>query len=356
MVREACRSSLTPWLSNNDCLILEEPMAVSSELILLVVVVTALSILVLIRMLAFGKYAEAMSGGKIPAGEVRDVLQSRALRQVNMDTSKPKLWVHLSTDPSIPFPNGTELTSPDFGATAFDEVPGIEKLCAYSIIAHNSNNFNIIMITDDDIPLLLPGWSTNLKALPEAAQRHTRDVAMLRVLYYYGGFLVPSTFGATGPLTDVLTSRSLLPNDVLAAFEAPVIDATMKRAFSPSIRFMYSAPLNKTLRRLIDELTVHTGTQAQVAAFHDAGSKAMNRLVQEGKVRVWSGKLVGTQNVEGGAVSLSEAINGFKRAPGSIGVWIPARLFEIRKYGWMMRDAPGQILSGSTWFAAQLRG
>ena len=350
------QSPFDPLATNNDCLILEESMAVHSELILLVVMVAALSLLVLIRMLAFGKYAEAMSGGKIPPGEVRDVLQSRALRQVNMDTSKPKLWVHLSTDPSIPFPNGTELTSPDFGATAFDKVPSIEKLCAYSIIAHNSKNFNIILITDDDIPLLLPGWNTNLKSLPEAAQRHMRDVAMLRILYYYGGFLVPSTFGATGSLTNVLTSSSLLPNDTLAAFEAPVIDAAMKRAFAPSVRFMYSAPLNKTLRRLIDELTVHTGTEAQVAAFHDIGAKAMDRLVREGRVRVWSGKLVGTQDAEGGAVSLSEAINGFKRAPGSIGVWIPARLYEIRKHGWMVRDSPGQILSGSTWFASQLRG
>jgi len=331
-------------------------MAFRSELILLAAVVAVLSILVLTRMLAFGKYAEAMSGGKIPPGEVRDVLQSRALRQVDMDTSKPKLWVHLSTDPSIPFSNGTELTSPDFGATAFDKVPSIEKLCAYSIIAHNSKNFNIVLITDDDIPLLLPGWSTNLKALPEAAQRHTRDVAMLRVLYYYGGFLVPSTYGATGPLTNVLTSSTLLPNDTLAAFEAPVISAAMKRAFAPSVRFVYSAPLNKTLRRLIDELTVHTGTEAQVAAFHDAGAKAMVGLVQEGRVRVWSGKLVGTQDAEGGSVSLSDAINGFNRAPESVGVWIPARLFEIRKYGWMVRDSPGQILAGSTWFAAQLRG
>jgi len=284
------------------------------------------------------------------------MLQSRALRHVDMETSKPKLWIHLSTDPSIPFPNGTELTSPDFGATTFDKVPGIEKLCAYSIIAHNSKHFNIILITDDDLPLLLPGWSTNMQALPEAAQQYTRDVAMLRVLYYYGGFLVPATYGATAPLTNVLSSFSLLPNDMLAAFQAPVIDAAMKRAFAPSVRFVYSAPLNKTLRRLVDELTVHTGTEAQVAAFHDAGAKAMNRLMQKGKVRVWSGKLVGTQTAEGNAVSLSEAINGFKRAPKSIGVWIPGRLFEIRKHGWMMRDTPGQILAGSTWFAAQLRG
>jgi len=331
-------------------------MAVRSEIILLVVSVAVLAVLVLTRVLAFGKHAEAMTGGKIPTGEVRDVLQSRMLRQVNLDTSKPKLWMHLSTDPSIPFPNGTELTSPDFGATPLDKVPSIEKLCAYSVIAYNSKNFNIVLLTDDDLPLLLPGWSTNLKAIPEAAQQQARDVAMLRVLYYYGGFLVPSTYGATAPLSNVLSSPSLLPNDMVAAFEAPVIDAAMKRAFAPSVRFMYSAPLNKTLRRLVDELTVHTGTEAQVAAFHDAGAKAMDRLVQEGKVRVWSGKLVGTQDVDGNAVSLSEAINGFKRVPDSVGVWIPARLFEIRKYGWMMRDAPGKILAGSTWFAAQLRG
>jgi hypothetical protein len=331
-------------------------MAVRSEILLLAAAVIVLAVLVLTRMLAFGKHAEAMTGGKIPPGEVRDVLQSRALRQVGMDTSKPKLWIHLSTDPSIPFPNGTELTSPNFGATAFDKVPSIEKLCAFSVIAHNSKNFNIILVTDDDLPLLLPGWNTNMQALPEAAQRHTRDVAMLRVLYYYGGFLVPATYGATAPLTNVFSSPSLLPNDMLAAFQAPVIDAKMKRAFAPSVRFVYSAPLNKTLRRLVDELTVHTGTEAQVAAFHDTGAKAMERLMQEGKVRVWSGKLVGTQDVEGNAVSLSEAIHGFKRASGSVGVWIPARLYEIRKYGWMMRDAPGQILAGSTWFAAQLRG
>ncbi len=333
-------------------------MGVATSTKLIIGIVLVLTALVIYQVVGMGSQAEALANPVVPTGDIDVALGQRLLRQVGLESAKPNLWIHLSTQSTLPFPGMSLLPGMQTSTNRIDKVPAFEQLCAYSVLFHNSREFNVVLITDDDFSLLLPGWNVNLDAVSEDGRKAVRDVALLRVLYYYGGLLVPSTFAATAPFS----MPTALPKDHVMAFATPTTgtnrseeDEVHKPLFGPCPRFMLSAPNNPTVRQLIDALSVKTGTHAQVSSFEDRASMAMRQMMQEGKVRMLSGELIGTKDAEGQPVNVAEAVDGFSRAPQSIGVLVPRRVYRVRKYGWLMRESPANILEGSTWLAAQIR-
>jgi hypothetical protein len=336
-------------------------MALATSTKLLFAVVAVLIALVLYQLVGLGRQVEAMSNPVAPPNEIRQALGEHMLRQSSLKTARPNLWVHLTTNPGLPMLSGTQLAGAAPATNPIDKVASLEQLCAYTTLFHNNSDFNVICITDHDLPLLLPGWNVNLDAIPEGPRGLVRQIALLRVVYYYGGLLVPSTFACTAPLASIMSSPSSIAKEQIVAFEAETTGMGAQQEedgherFGPSARFMYSAPLNPTVRVLIDALSVRNTTEAQVSAFEDHASVLMNRLKAKGKVNTLPGELVGTKTAHGTAVTVAESLDGFDRAQGSVGVWIPLRVFEVRKYGWLIREAPQKILLGSTWLAEQLR-
>jgi hypothetical protein len=330
-------------------------MGATGKTTVVVAMVIVVSVLVLWQVVNLGNRAEGLAHPTVPKGEVRDALNDRLVRHVNLKTARPNLWIHLSTHDSLPHSAGTMLPGAPGQTTVISKVPAIEQLCAYSVMFHNVNTFNVVLVTDDDLNLLLPGWSVNMAAVPEAGRRLVRDIAMLRIVYHYGGMLVPSTFAATGPFAGPLSSPGSVPEGVVLAFEAPTTGADHDELFAPSGRFLYSRPLNPTVKHIIDSLAPTNGTHAQAMAFHDKMADVMLELQRAGKVRALSGGIVGTQDADGRPVTVADALDGFPRAPGSVGITIPDHISTARKYGWLDKETPRNILAGSTWLAAQIR-
>jgi hypothetical protein len=327
--------------------------AVSNTFIITMVIVVIA--LVLWQVVNIGNRVEGLNHPKIPQGEIRDALYDRLVRHVDLKTARPNLWIHLNTHNSLPNSAGTMLPGAPDDVTVISKVPAIEQLCAYSVMFHNANTFNVVLVTDADLDLLLPGWNVNIRTVPEAGRRMIRDIAMLRIVYHYGGMLVPSTFAATGPFAGTLSSPSGVPDGIVLAFETPTTGAEHDELFAPSGRFLYSRPLNPTLKQIINSLSASNGTHAQAMAFHDKMADVMLQLQSTGKVRMLSGGTVGTQDADGRPVTLADAIDGFPRASDSVGITIPSQVSTARKYGWLAKDTPRNILAGSTWLAAQIR-
>ena len=317
---------------------------------------------VLFQLFGLSRTIEALRGIADGRGaSFDDILERYRFRNTKLNTTKPNLWIHLTVNKDLPFPGVSSLAGAQINEPfSFKNVPALERVCAGSVIDHNKNDFNIVLVTDSDLPLLLPGWNVNLAAIPEAARCVVRQVAMLRLVYYYGGLVCPSTFAATGPFSKVLASSSLSSTSVITAFEVPqtganVGPAAQHASLVPSSKFLYARELNPSIRKIIDSLSVRTGTDAQVAAFKDLAADVMLELEQEKKVKVVSGQAIGTADADGQTITVAQSINGFDRGAGSIGILIPPRVFEVREYGWLTHEEPIKIVHGSTWLARQLR-
>ena len=63
-----------------------------------------------------------------------------------------------------------------------------------SIIKHCSNYFNIILINDDSFKLLLENWNIDLNYVSNPQKTYLRKLALIKILYKYGGLLIEPSF------------------------------------------------------------------------------------------------------------------------------------------------------------------
>ena len=116
---------------------------------------------------------------------------------------KPILWVHSTHEvnarywPSFVSRNTTRINQPYLLS------------CLDTIVKNCENSFNICLIDDSSFGKLIPGWSISVSELAEPVRSHIRTLAMSKLLYYFGGFLIPNS-------TIVLSDLKPTYNDALA--------------------------------------------------------------------------------------------------------------------------------------------
>ena len=67
------------------------------------------------------------------------------------------------------------------------------QLCVESIINCCGKSFHICLIDDNSFSKLIPDWKIDFDKIANPVKTHMRTLAMSRVLYYYGGLLIPNS-------------------------------------------------------------------------------------------------------------------------------------------------------------------
>jgi hypothetical protein len=102
--------------------------------------------------------------------------------------NRPKLWIHTKYEinarkwKDFYSRNSTDLNEPYI------------HLCIKSIIDHCGDDFNICLIDDQTFSKLIPSWDVEITHLAEPMRTHFRELAMLLLIYYYGGMTLPNSF------------------------------------------------------------------------------------------------------------------------------------------------------------------
>jgi hypothetical protein len=63
-----------------------------------------------------------------------------------------------------------------------------------SIIEKYSDDFHICLINDNSFEKLLPNWPSNLAFTPEPIRGNIRNIGLAKILYNYGGVVLPVSF------------------------------------------------------------------------------------------------------------------------------------------------------------------
>ena len=102
--------------------------------------------------------------------------------------NKPKLWIHTKYEinsrkwKSFYSRNTTDLNQPYI------------HLTVKTIINHCGNDFNICLIDDDVFSKLIPSWDIDINSMAEPKKSEFRKIGLLKLIYYYGGMVVPHSF------------------------------------------------------------------------------------------------------------------------------------------------------------------
>ena len=104
------------------------------------------------------------------------------------NSTKPILWIH------IPYEyNSRNWMS--FGSRSFFELnqPYL-YLIIKSIIMKCDESFKICLIDDTSFAKLIPEWNINLMSISQPILTNVRQLAMMKLLYIYGGMICPCSF------------------------------------------------------------------------------------------------------------------------------------------------------------------
>ena len=233
--------------------------------------------------------------------------------------NRPKLWIHSSYEVNArKWKNFMSRTSTDLNQPYL-------YLTIQSIINHCGDDFHICLVDDDSFEKLIPSWTMDLTLVPEPMRTRFRELAMVQLLYVYGGMIVPNSFLCTKPLIDIY--KEGIAKKIPFIAEKIFYTGKQTKLFMPDIHFMGSLKEDKYLKELILFLNKQTSGHFQ------------NETVFEGKVEKWcmaevsqnrmdliDGQVIGIKTSIGKPILLEDLMsNHFLATDSAImhGIYIP---------------------------------
>lgn len=237
----------------------------------------------------------------------------------SMHKRKPILWIHTQTDvnarhwESFGSRNTRKLNQPYL----FITMKSIYDQC--------KDSFNICVINDDSFHHLLTDWDESLG----------RTIGLAKLLYVYGGLVVPQSF---------LCVQDLLPFSKHDLFVAEgFTTSTARTKFAPNTAFMAckrNAPVMNTFILLLERIHKQQSNQHR---FQDTVGKWLRK-----HAFVLDGVKIGIKRTDGDPVTVGDLL-GTTHIPISSNVYgllLPQQdLLDRTKYNWFARMSVDQILN-----------
>lgn len=254
------------------------------------------------------------------------LLNDKALQE-----TKPIIWVHIERTVN-------SRIWLDFGSrnTTNNNQP-YKLLCLRSIINSANNDFNVCFIDDDSFEKLIPNWNIQVSDLADPIRRHTRKLAIIKLLYYYGGILVPSSYLAIKPM-------KLLYNNGINNNDCFVVESKNKNVTSlhlntfPSLDFIGCKKHSKTIKLVMNYIEqVVSTTFTDDVKFEGNIERMIYTFVKDNKMDIINGKLVGTIDQHNKPILIEDLLSTkyIDFNEHIYGIWIPENdLLKRTKYSW----------------------
>ena len=271
--------------------------------------------------------------------------------------NRPKIWIHSKYElnsrkwKDFQSRNTTDLNQPYLHSTI------------KTIINHCGNDFNICLIDDESFSKLLPMWDVDITKMAEPMKSHFRELAMMEVLYYYGGMIVPNSF---------LCMKNLISfyNEGLED-DKPFVCESIGRnynqfknkhtsVFCPDNYFMGSKKNDETLLVLIEFLKKRNKNPhfTNERDFSGDSSMACLDLIKSDKMTLMSGHLIGIKTKKNKAILLEDLMEeGYlDLSNDAVGIYIPAEEILTRtKYQWFASLSMDEIYNSRLIIAKYLK-
>ena len=256
-------------------------------------------------------------------------------------SKKPLLWIHL--DYEI---NSRSWTS--FGSRTNTNLnqPYL-YLSLKTIIDKCSKSFNICLIDDNTFAKIIPGWNIDLSFISKPALYNLRKLALCKILYNYGGMLLPKSFIC---LKDMLSVHNKCLCDT-TMYVGEFVNKTLSshnKDFLPDIKIMGCERESKLMENLINYLEEIYGTDfTENITMKGKMNNWLEENVKNDNIVLLPGEFIGTKTPDYKPVILDDLFldseNIFHKQ--IVGLYVPAHeIIERTKYNWYSRLSLEQVL------------
>lgn len=263
------------------------------------------------------------------------------------NAKRPILWVHLDyTENARHWYSFGSRTSTDLNQPYL-------YLSIASIINHCGNSFNVVLIDDNTFNKIIPGWSYEMNKLPNPIKSHFRQLALSKILYNYGGMLVPASFICMKNLIDLYNDNTEKTN----MFVSEVVNRNVTGQYGVSNFystncFMGCVKESKSMLKLIQEVEILLSTDyTDEVAFQGKIASICNKLVLNNEAVLVRGCDIGTKTKRGEPVVIDDLLGNthIKFKDGLYGVYVPAcEILKRTKFEWFARMNIQQVLESDT--------
>ena len=248
--------------------------------------------------------------------------------------AKPKIWIH----------SKYEINARSWGGRNTNNLnqPYLH-LTIQSIIDHCGDDFHVCLIDDRTFSNLIPGWDVDVSTLAEPMKSQIREMGLAKLIYIYGGMLVPNSFVCTKNLKSVY-------NDGLSGgspFVCEAINRTsnlleqkQKTLFIPDLYFMGAKRDDATMFELVEylkarNLTLHATHER---AFLGDSSQWCLNAIRNQKMNLVGGEKIGIKTNDRKQILLEDIMEekDLDLSNDCCGIYIPAdEVLKRTKYHWL---------------------
>lgn len=226
-----------------------------------------------------------------------------------------------------------------------------QLLTIKSIINKCGKDFNICLIDDSTFSKLIPGWSTDFTTVADPIKSKIRKLALARLMYNYGGFLVPPSFVCFKNLKP-LYDRVM---DVTGMGVGEMINNTVSAQdynFIANNQFMVCSKENKQMEFYIEYLSRLVSTDyTNESVFTGSTQNWLENEINNNKIEIISAEEIGTIDENGEMITV-DTLSGneyIPLAPHTYGVYIPEKeILSRTNMQWLARLSAEQLLKSNT--------
>lgn len=281
-----------------------------------------------------------------------DLIQEYLLNGGEISSQKPILWIH----------NHYKINARNWASFGGRNTKKLNQpylyLCVKSIIKHCGKSFNIVLIDDNSFRKLIPDWNISMNILSAPIQEHMRNYGLSKLLYYYGGMLVPSS---TIAITDFkpLYEKSLNKHGCFTAEKINRTSTSVYKDFFPTMKIIGCRKKNPIIKELVNYLEVLAlEDYTSEIDFLGEADRWLYKQTSIRRMNLIDGKVFGMKEICGKAVNIEELFSdGLIEFDNRvlIGIYIPAdEILKRTNYKWFARLSEKQALAADTLISKHL--
>jgi hypothetical protein len=260
-------------------------------------------------------------------------------------SKKPIIWLHMTYEknarwwPSFSSRNTDDLNQPYL------------YLTMKTIIDKCGNDFNVCLIDDESFSNILPGWNIDLSIIADPIKTKIRQLGLARILYNYGGFLMPSSFICfqnVASIYDTFTENNKM-------FVGEMISrngVSDKMDYFPDTIFMGCKKECPMMSKYINHLEIIVSTDfTSESQFVGSIGRWCFEQITNNEINMISADILGMKDEKGEQVTLDILMsNNFINLSNKVqGLYIPAdEILRRTAYQWFARLSARQALESDT--------
>ena len=283
---------------------------------------------------------------KIKQGLSSNDAENQLIRQYLLNESplygfnRPKLWIHSTYEKNARqwkdfySRNSTDLNQPYI------------HLTIKSIINHCGNDFNICLIDDETFSRLIPTWEINMETVPEPARAMYRELGMMKLLYLYGGVVVPNSFLCLRSLAPLVAEGSTFFAEEVNR-TCNVVKKQENTCFLPGTRIMGAPKASPVIKDLVEFLEKRNSFP-HFNLEHAFLGEVQQKILSLTQATIVDGLMVGVKNTRKKPILLEDLLseNFLDLDEKAYGIYIPADQVLTRpKYQWFAYLTSAEVLA-----------